>query len=257
MKAALSGWARVVVASLAVFGSGWVMFTATPASAFEGEIDAKATGESKDEVVDFTIFVSKKGDTRIDTTTKGRRGNTSRTSYIKPATGKSDYIVDHSKKQAIGMPKSMIRKMAEQQQSGGNSKPNVEVKKLGTETVAGQPTRHVQIIDKDTGDISDVWMTDRYPVTLWQQAFSMGSVSATSPTGEWTRLAKETYGVKPGFFMKMVSKSKRGASSSLEVMRIEDKRVAPDTFKVPPGYKSTMMPDMSSMQNMQAPSMPQ
>jgi hypothetical protein len=223
-----------------------VMLTAAPALAFEGEIEAKSFGDPSGEDVQFTIYVSDKRDVRMDATAKGRRGKARRASYIKPAKGKYDYMLDHDKKQAAKVSKDTVTGLAKTKPAHEKNDRNVEVEELGTAMVAGQTTRHVRVTDKRDGEVSDFWLSDRYPATMWQNVFSFEANKGESPTSEWTRIAERQYGVKPGFIMKMVSKDKRGKESGLEVTRMEEKKVAADKFAIPPGYEVATMPDMPS-----------
>lgn len=223
-----------------------VMLTAAPALAFEGEIEAKTFGDASGNDAEFAIYVSDKRDVRMDATAKSRRGKASRVSFIKPAKGKYDFMIDHDKKQAVKIEKGMAMGAAKANpvREKATKKDNIEIKQLGTATVAGQATRHVQIIDKDNGQVSDFWLSDRYPMTMWQNVFAFDANAAQSPTGAWARVAERQYGFKPGFIMKMVSTDKRGAKSGLEVTRMEEKKVAPDKFAIPSGYEVVTMPSM-------------
>jgi len=222
------------------------MLTAAPALAFEGEVDAKSIGNTAAGVVEFQIYVSKNGDVRMDTSSKGPDGKTHRGSYIKPAKGKYDYALDHARKQGTKIPKDTLTKMTKGEPGQKKSKKaNVEIKKLGTDKVAGQTTRHVQVIDKDDGGTADLWLSDRYSAKLWQTVFSFGGNRGESPTSGWMRIVEREYGFKPGFIMKMVSKGKDGQQGGLEVTRIQERKVAASKFALPPGYEVVDMPDMS------------
>jgi len=145
-----------------------VLATAAPALAFEGEIEAKSIGDTSNGAVQLEIHVAKNGDVRVDTSAKSAKGKANRASYIKPAKGQYDYALDHDRKQAAKIPKDTITKMAQSQsEKQNNKKANVEVKKLGTDTVAGQSTRHLRVIDKDEGTTAELWLSDRYPARLW------------------------------------------------------------------------------------------
>ena len=223
-----------------------VMLTASPALAFEGEIDAKSIGDTSHQA-EFTIHVSNAGDVRMDTSAKDRRGKSQRVSYIKPAKGKYDYMVDHGQKQGMKIPKDALSKFPQDQ--GANDKrkpPKLEITKLGTAAVAGQTTRRVRITDKDSGDTADLWLSDGYPQDLWLKVFTVGGIEGQSPTRQWTQVAASYRGFKPGFIMKMVSTGKRGVESGLEVTRMEEKKVTTDKFAIPPGYEVATMPDMPS-----------
>ncbi len=222
-----------------------VTLIAAPALAFEGEIEAKSIGNAASGVVEFQVYVSKKGDVRMDSLVESPDGKTHRVSHIKPAKGKYNYALDHARKQATKIPKDTLAKMTKGEPGKKGKKANVEVKKLGTDKVAGQTTRHVQVIDKDEGHTADLWLSDRYPITLWQTVFSFGGDESENPTNVWTEVVEKQYGFKPGFIMKMVSEGKDGQRGGLEVTRMQKKNVAANKFVVPPGYEVTEVPDMS------------
>ncbi len=232
-----------------------VLAVAAPAMAFEGEIEAKSIGDTSSGAVQLEIYVAKNGDVRVDTSARSTKGQAHRASYIKPAKGKYDYALDHDRKQATKIPKDTIKNMAQgQSEKQSSKKANVEVKKLGADTVAGQRTRHLRVIDKDEGSTADLWLSDRYPVRLWQTIFSFGGDGGKSPSSGWTRIMEKEYGFKPGFVMKMLSKDKGGRQTGLEVIRMQEKTVTAGKFAIPPGYKVTEVPDMSDgMPNMKMP----
>ncbi len=225
---------------------------ASPVSAFEGEIDARALGATGSGSVDFAIVVSKKGDVRMDTTMKGPPAQ--RASYIKPATGKYDYALDHQRKQAMKVPKQNAANAQKSAKGAKDEKANIEVKKLGTEKIAGQPTRHIQIIDKDDGHTADVWLSDQYPATLWHRVFSSGKGPGGGDSAQWSKVVQKQYGVKPGFVMKVVSTDEDGKKAGLEVTRMQKKKVSPNAFRVPKGYDVVEAPAVpAGMPNMKAP----
>ena len=76
----------------------FVLLFASPASAFEGEIDARSIGGTGSGPVTFQIRVSKKGDVRMDTSMKRPDSKSHRASYIKRAAAKYDYPLDHEMK---------------------------------------------------------------------------------------------------------------------------------------------------------------
>lgn len=236
-------WLVVVLATL----------VASPALAFEGEIDARSVGNARGGAITFKIRVSKKRDVRMDTAMTGPEMH--RASYIKPATGKYNYALDHDRKQATKIPKETVKNMAKQGQSAkGGKRTNIKVEKLGTEKVAGQMTRHVRIVDEDDGHTADVWLSDQYPASLWHAVFSAGDDKARGPSGGWGELVQRQYGVKPGFVMKVVSTGRDGTKGGIEVTRMQRKKVPTDAFKVPPGYELVEAPVMpSGMPNMKAP----
>lgn len=235
-----------------------VLLFASPASAFEGEIDAKSIGDPGSGSVTFQIRVSKKGDVRLDTSTKGPSSKSQRASYIKPAAGKYNYALDHDQKQATKIPKETVAKLMKEGQDASSGKrgkkANVDIKKLGTEKIAGQTTRHLRIIDKDEGHTADLWLSDQYPASLWHDIFSAGNAQDGGPSGAWSQTVKREYGIKPGFVMKMSSKGKDGRRGGLEVTRMQKKKVSPKAFVLPPGYEVVEVPTMpSGMPNMKAP----
>ena len=222
-----------------------VILTAAPALAFEGELDAKTFGDASGNEVAFTIYVSGKRDIRMDATQKARRGKPRRVSYIKPAQGKYDFMVDHDKKQAVKVPKDSVAAVAKGGSPGEPPTGNhVEVKELGAATVAGQPTRHVRVTEKDTGEVSDFWFSDRYPASMWQNLFAFDAGATQSPTSEWAQIAERAHGVKPGFIMKMELTPKRGAKRGIEITRLQEKKVTPDKFGIPSGYAVVTFPTM-------------
>jgi len=232
-----------------------ILFTAAPALAFEGEIDAKSIGDASSGAVEFRIFVSNGGDVRLDTTAKSSGRKASRASYVRPAKGKYDYALDHERKQATKIPKDTIKKMTQGQPGvEDGKKANVEIKKLGTDKVAGQSVRHLRVTDKDDGSTADLWLSDRYPAELWQKVFSSGGGGGKGPNRGWAQFMEKEYGFKPGFVMKMVSKDKGGKKSGLEVTRMQAKKVAAGNFAVPPGYQVQEIPEMpSGVPNMKMP----
>jgi hypothetical protein len=232
-----------------------VLATAAPALAFEGEIEAKSIGDRSNGTMKLEIYVAKNGDLRVDTSAKGPQGQAHRASYIKPAKGKYDYVLDNDRKRATKIRKDTITKMAQSQAEKQKSdKTNFEIKKLGTDTVAGQRTRHLRVIDKDEGTTADLWLSDRYPARLWQRIFSFGGDGGKSPSSGWTQIMEKEYGFKPGFDMKMLSNDKGGQQSGMEVIRMQEKKVAAGKFAVPPGYQVTEVPDMpEGMPNMKMP----
>ena len=233
----------------------FVLLVASPVSAFEGEIDARSIGAGGSGPVTFEILVSKKGDVRVDTSMKGPDSKLHRSSYINPATGKYNYALDHERKQATKISKQTIDKMMKDAESGEKGKKaNIEIKKLGTEKIAGQSTRHIRIIDKDEGHTADMWLSDQYPAALWHSIFSGRNAQGGGASSEWSRFVQREYGVKPGFVMKMLSKGKDGQRSGLEVTRMQKKKVAPGAFAIPPGYEVVEMPAMpSGMPSMKPP----
>jgi len=174
----------------------------TPAMAFEGEIVAKGVGEAGTGLAAMKILVSKNGDVSMEITAKDSSGAPKKVGYLNPAKGKYNYMLEHSKKTAIKMPKEMYDKMTKSSQVNKVVEDqNVEIKKLGKEKIAGHMTRHIQVIDKDTGGVSDMWMSDKYSAQLWSRVFAFGSQGPTDQMKDWNQAAKKI-GFKPGFIMK-------------------------------------------------------
>lgn len=223
----------------------FVMLIASPALAFEGDIDARSIGDTGS--VTLQIRVSKKGDVRMDTSMTGPDSKPHRASYIKPAAGKYNYALDHAQKQAMKIPKENLAKATNGRQGAKQGKKaKVAVKELGRETIAGQTTRHLRIVDKDEGDTAELWLSDQYPATLWHSIFSAGNDQTNNASRGWSRAMEREYGIKPGFVMKMLSQGKDGKKSGLEVTRMQKKKVSPDAFALPPGYEVVEMPVMPS-----------
>ena len=224
-----------------------VTLTASSALAFEGEIDAKSIGDPSQQA-EFQVYVSKAGDVRMDSSAQGRRGKAQRVSFIKPAKGQYDYMLDHAEKQAMKIPKDALARVAQDAGAPGEGEPgNFRIEKLGTAKVAGQSTRRVRLTDQDTGDTAELWLSDAYPADLWRQVFTLGGRGGPNPTKQWESVARSHEGFKPGFVMKMVAKDERGKVGGLEVTRIEEKKVAPSAFVVPTGYQVATMPSLPNM----------
>ena len=219
-----------------------VLLTTSPAYAFEGEIDAKTIGDGAP--VNLQIYVSERGDVRMDSTSKDPDGNVQRASYIKPTKGKYNFTLDHDRKVATKVPKDALAHMTGASSGDEDAKPNVEVKKLGTETVAAQKTRHIRVIDKDDGDTADFWLSDRYSVKLWETVFGVGGTAGRGSSGQLTQVLGKHYGLKPGFVMKVESTTEGGQRGGLEVTRIQKKKVPSSRFVVPTGYSVAELPGL-------------
>jgi hypothetical protein len=213
-----------------------VLGLSTPALAFEGEIQLKAAGSANSGLAAMTILVSKDGDVRMEMTAKGDDGAPHKMGYLKPAKGKYNYTLDHQSKRAMKIPKDAFDKVAKNSKVDKKmEKANVEIQKLGKEKIAGDMTRHIRVIDKDTGAISDIWLSDKYSAQLWSQAFGFGGKAPTDQMENWNKAAKEL-GFKPGFIMKMVHKDEDGSEGGLEVVKIAEKKIGGKSFLPPAGY---------------------
>lgn len=219
-----------------------VLTVASPAMAFEGEIHAKTIGASQGSGT-MRITVSKKGDVRMETSAKSG-GKSHSATILKPATGKYNYTVDHTRKIAMKVPKDMLDRMTEKASKNSEdfSKANVEIKKLGKEKVAGHMTRHIRVIDKDDGNVSDLWLSDKYPADLWAQMFTLGTKGPSEQMKQWNKAAKKL-GFKPGFVIKMMHKGK-DAQGGIEITKITKRKVSKSDFMPPAGYKIMEAPPM-------------
>jgi len=214
----------------------------TPALAFEGEIEAKGIADAGSGLAAMKILVSKSGDVSMEITARDAYGAPQKIGYLNPAKGKYNYMLEHSKKTAIKMPKEMYDKMTKSSEvNKAVENPNVEVKKLGTAKIAGHTTRHIQIIDKDTGGVSDMWLSDKYSAQLWSRVFAFGSKGSTDQMKHWNKAAKKI-GFKPGFMMKMVHRDKDGTEGGLEVTKLTERTVSKAQVSPPADYEVKEMP---------------
>lgn len=219
-----------------------VLGISTPAMAFEGEIEAKGVGEAGTGLAAMKILVSKSGDVSMEITAKDSYGAPKKVGYLNPAKGKYNYMLEHSNKTAIKMPKKMYDKTTESSQVNKVvENQNVEIKKLGKEKIAGHMTRHIQVIDKDTGGVSDMWLSDKYSAQLWSRVFAFGSQGPTDQMKDWNQAAKKI-GFKPGFIMKMVHKDQDGKEGGLEVTKLMEKKVGKVQVSLPADYDVKEMP---------------
>ncbi len=213
------------------------------ARAFEGDVDAKSIGGTAQGDVAMTIAVSAKGDIRMDIITERVPGETTVVSYIKPAAGKYDYMLDREQRQALKVLKTTLEGAAPL--ASASTEADVEIEALGGATVAGQATRHMRITDKTDGQVSELWVSDRYPAGLWRSALSTGGGTAEGPMGPWLRAAEPQVGFKPGLIMKMLSTDELGRTTGFEVTRVRVKKVPADRFTIPADYQVILLPDSS------------
>jgi hypothetical protein len=208
----------------------------TPAMAFEGEIQLKGTDAGASGLAAMKVLVSKNGDVSMEMITKGSDGATRDVGYLKPSKGRYNYMLDHKRKLALQVPKDAFDEVAKSSQPDTElENANLEVEKLGHETVAGHATRHIRITDKDTGDVSELWLSDKYSAQLWSQVMGFGDDTSSDPMESWNRAAAKL-GFKPGFPMKVVNRDRRGTQSGLEVVRIAAKKVDGESFFLPADY---------------------
>ncbi|MEM7136435.1 MAG: DUF4412 domain-containing protein [Myxococcota bacterium] len=218
--------------SVGVAAALW--FAPVDAHAFEGELKARLSGQPGASL-NVQAWYSATGDVRIDTAGKSPEGQPLRGSTILPAEGDAYYSVSHNQRVIVEVPYSALRDSSQDvAREGADS--NLEIKKLGPETVSGVKTQHVRILDKDNNATIDLWMTQKYPPDLWTQAFRGRNLGLEMSDEERTKAMKK-YGVKPGFAMKM--KVRQPGRPPVEFLVTEIKRapVPPGTFSLPQGYQ--------------------
>jgi len=177
---------------------------------------------------------SKAGDVRMDIKSTDAEGQPVLATTIMPAKGKSYYSISHDQRAIVEMPYSTLAATS-QQVTGSGDNANLEIKKLGKETVSGVETRHVRVIDKDNNAIIDLWLTQKYPVDLWTRAFRGRNLGLEMSDDERTKAMKK-YGVKPGFSMKMRVEQAGGVPVVFLVEKIERMPIPPEVFSLPEGY---------------------
>lgn len=207
---------------------------ASPARAFEGELRAKLSGQPGTSVR-VHAWYSNAGDVRIDTSGKSPEGQMMRGSTIMPAAGKNYYSISHNQKVIVEVPYEALRAPSGDV-AGKGQEPNLEVKKLGTETVSGVKTEHVRVLDKDNNATIDLWMTSKYPPDLWTQAFRGRNLGLEMSDDERTK-AMRRYGIEPGFSMKMQVRQPGRPPVEFLVEEIKQAKVSRDTFALPSGYQ--------------------
>lgn len=211
----------------------------SPALAFEGRLEASLSSE-QGVVAQINARYSKAGDVRMDIHSKDEGGNPVTATTIMPAKGKSYYSIAHEQRAIVETPYSKLAKTSQQVTGSGDSA-NLEVKKLGNETVSGVPTRHVRIIDKDNKAVIDLWLTQKYPADLWTRAFRGRNLGLEMSDDERTKAMKK-YGVKPGFSMKMRVEQAGGVPVVFLVERVQREPVPPEAFSLPEGYSRITPP---------------
>ena len=209
-------------------------FVVTPARAFEGELQAKLSGQPGASLRVYAWYTDA-GDVRIDTTGKDPEGRVMRGSTIMPATGKSYFSISHNRKVIVVVPYEALR-ASSGDVAGTGQDPNLEIKKLGTEKVSGVETEHVRVLDKDNNATIDLWMTPKYPPDLWTQAFR-GRNLGLEMSDEERMKAMKKYGVEPGFSMKMQVRQPGRPPVEFLVENIKRSKVSREIFTLPSGYR--------------------
>jgi hypothetical protein len=206
---------------------------ASPVLAFEGRLEATLSSE-QGVVARINARYSKAGDVRMDIRSKDEGGNPVNATTIMPAKGKSYYTIAHDQGAIVETPYSTLAKSS-QQVTGSGDNANLEIKKLGNETVSGVQTRHVRVIDKDNRAVIDLWLTQKYPADLWTRAFRGRNLGLEMSDDERSKAMKK-YGVKPGFSMKMRVDQAGGVPVVFLVERVQREPVPPEVFSLPDGY---------------------
>lgn len=210
------------------------LLMAIPARAFEGELRATlATAQGVAAKVHARY--AKTGDVRMDIQSVDENGKLLQATTIMPAKGTVYYTVSPAEQVVVEMPYSALADTSQQVKGSGESA-NLEVRKLGKETVSGIETRHVKILDPDNEAVIDLWLTDQYPADLWTRAFRGRNLGLEVSDDERTK-AMRKYGVEPGFSMKMRVDQKGGVPVVFLVQQVRRIPIPPSVFALPEGYK--------------------
>lgn len=210
-----------------------VMLLASPALAFEGELKASLSSQ-QGVAAQIRARYAKTGDVRMDIRSTDENGQPVLATTIMPAKGNSYYSIAHDQKVIVEMPYSTLAATS-QQVTGSGDNANLEVKKLGKETVSGVETQHVRLLDKDNNAVIDLWLTQKYPADLWTRAFRGRNLGLEMSDDERAKAMKK-YGVRPGFSMKMRVEQAGGVPVVFLVEEIKPVPVPPAVFALPEGY---------------------
>jgi hypothetical protein len=215
------------------------MLASSPALAFEGEL--KASLSSKHGVVAHVrAWYGQEGDVRMDIRSTDAEGRPVLATTIMPSKGEVYYSISHDQRIIVEIPYSTLAATS-QQVTGSGDNANLEMEKLGKETVSGVPTEHVRVIDKDNDAVIDLWLTPRYPADLWTQAFRGRHLGLELSDDERTKAMKK-FGIEPGFSMKMRVEQTGGVPVVFLVEEIKETHVPPAVFGFPEGYKRVKGP---------------
>jgi hypothetical protein len=215
------------------------MLFASPALAFEGVLKASLSSE-QGVAAQIRARYSKAGDVRMDIQSTNADGQSVRATTIMPAKGASYYSIAHDQKVIVEMPYSTLAATS-RQVTGSGDNANLEIKKLGKETVSGVETEHVRVIDKDNEAVIDLWLTQKYPADLWTRAFRGRNLGLEMSDDERAKAMKK-YGVKPGFSMRMRVEQAGGVPVVFLVEAVRRIPVPAEVFKLPEGYTRTAAP---------------
>jgi|GEM_PF-1696340 len=215
------------------------MLFASPAFAFEGVLEASLSTE-QGVVAQIRARYSKAGDVRMDIQSKDADGRAVLATTIMPAKGTSYYSISHNHRTIEEIPYSALASSS-QQVTGSGENANLQIEKLGKETVSGVETEHVRVIDKDNDTVIELWLTQSYPADLWTRAFRGRHLGLEISDDERAKAMKK-YGVKPGFSMKMRVAQAGGTPVIFLVEEIERVPVPPEVFALPEGYTRVQDP---------------
>jgi hypothetical protein len=210
------------------------MLCSSPAFAFEGELRASVSSEHG-VVAHVRAWYGKGGDVRMDIRSTDAEGRPVFATTIMPSKGESYYSISHDQRIIVEVPYSTLAATS-QQVTGSGDNANLEIDKLGKETVSGVQTEHVRMIDKDNDTVIDLWLTQKYPADLWTQAFRGRHLGLELSDDERTKAMKK-FGIEPGFSMKMRVEQTGGVPVVFLVEEIKQTQVLPAIFGFPEGYK--------------------
>lgn len=210
------------------------MLASSPALAFEGELKASISSQHG-VAAHVRAWYGKAGDVRMDIRSTDAEGQPVLATTIMPAKGDSYYSISHDQRTIVEIPYSTLAATS-QQVTGSGDNANLEIEKVGKETVSGVQTEHVRVIDKDNDTVIDLWLTQMYPADLWTQAFRGRHLGLELSDDERTK-AMTKFGIEPGFSMKMRVEQTGGVPVVFLVEAIKQRPVPPAMFGLPEGYK--------------------
>lgn len=210
-----------------------VMLFASTAFAFEGVLRATLSTE-QGVAAQIRARYSKTGDVRMDIQSKDANDEPVMATTIMPAKGTSYYSISHNQRTIMEIPYSKLA-ASSQQVTGSGESANLQIEKLGKETVSGVETEHVRVIDKDNNAVIELWLTQKYPADLWTRAFRGRNLGLEMSDDERSKAMKK-YGVEPGFSMKMRVAQTGGVPVVFLVESIERVQIPTETFALPEGY---------------------
>jgi hypothetical protein len=210
------------------------MLASSPVLAFEGELKASLSSQHG-VAAHVRAWYGKAGDVRMDIRSTDAEGQPVLATTIMPSKGESYYSISHDQRTIVEIPYSTLAATT-QQVTGSGDNANLEIEKLGKETVSGVQTEHVRVIDKDNDTVIELWLTQKYPADLWTQAFRGRHLGLELSDDERTKAMKK-FGIEPGFSMKMRVEQTGGVPVVFLVEKIKQRSVLPAVFGLPEGYK--------------------